>query len=100
MTKKLKLWVGNFPDDQMWSKYGDIGKLYGVNWILFIKVQDYDMPWQNFKLVADGVVPGKANYRLSWNGERFALHPHFVSLQEFRPALARAVNRVLDKAIA
>ena len=53
MTKKLKLWVGNFPDDQMWSKYGDIGKLYGVNWILFIKVQDYDMPWQNFKLVAE-----------------------------------------------
>jgi hypothetical protein len=28
------------------------------------------------------------------------LHPHLVSLQEFRPALARAVNRALDKAVA
>jgi hypothetical protein len=45
-------------------------------------------------------VPGKANYRFGWNGERFALHPDFVSLQEFRPALARAVNRALDKAVA
>ena len=100
MTKKLKLWVGNFPDDQMWSKYGDIGKLYGVNWILFIKVQDYDMPWQNFKLVADGVVPGKANYRFSWNGERFAAHGGIESLQEWRPELYKVVMGLMDKAIA
>jgi hypothetical protein len=99
-SKKVKMWCGNPPDDQMWSKVCDLGKFDGINWVMYSKVPDADSPWQSFKLVADGVVPGKANYRLSWNGERFALHPDFVSLQEFRPALARAVNRALDKAVA
>jgi hypothetical protein len=50
-------------------------------------------------LVADGVVPGKANYRMGWNGERFAAHDGIESLQKFRPALAKAVLKALDKAV-
>lgn len=100
MGKKLKLWAGNFPDDQMWSKYMDIGNIYGVNWVLFIKVQDYDSPWQNFKLVADGIVKGKANYRFSWNGERFAGNGPMESLQEWRPELYRVVVDLMEKVAA
>jgi hypothetical protein len=37
---------------------------------------------------------------MGWNGERFAVHPDFVSLQEFRPTLAKAVTKALDKAVA
>jgi hypothetical protein len=99
-SKKVKMWCGNPPEEQMWAKVCDLGKFDGIGWVMYSKVPDVDSPWQSYKLVADGVVPGKANYRLSWNGERFALHPHLVSLQEFRPALARAVNRALDKAVA
>ena len=99
-SKKLKMWCGNPPDDQMWSKVCDLGKFDGIGWMMYSKVPDADSPWQSFKLVADGVVPGKANYRLSWNGERFAVHPHVELLQEFRPALAKAVLKVLDKAVA
>ena len=99
-SKKPKMWCGNPPDDQMWSKVCDLGKFDGIGWEMYSKVPDADSPWQSFKLVADGVVPGKANYRLSWNGERFAVHPHVELLQEFRPALAKAVLKVLDKAVA
>jgi hypothetical protein len=99
-SKKVKMWCGNPPDDQMWSKVCDLGKFEGIGWEMYSKVPDADSPWQSFKLVADGVVPGKANYRLAWNGERFAVHPHVELLQEFRPALAKAVLKVLDKAVA
>ena len=99
-SKKVKMWCGNPPEEQMWVKVCDLGKFDGIGWMLYSKVPDADSPWQSFKLVADGVVPGKANYRLSWNGERFAVHPHVGLLQEFRPALAKAVLKVLDKAIA
>jgi hypothetical protein len=99
-SKKVKMWCGNPPDDQMWVKVCDLGKFEGIGWEMYSKVPDADSPWQSFKLVADGVVPGKANYRLAWNGERFAVHPHVELLQEFRPALAKAVLKVLDKAVA
>ena len=60
-SKKVKMWCGNPPDDQMWSKVCDLGKFDGINWEMYSKVPDADSPWQSFKLVADGVVPGKAN---------------------------------------
>ena len=99
-SKKVKMWCGNPPDDQMWSKVCDLGKFDGIGWEMYSKVPDADSPWQSLKLVADGVVPGKANYRMGWNGERLADHPSVQSLQEFRPALAKAVLKVLDKAVA
>jgi hypothetical protein len=97
--KKVKMWCGNPPDDQMWAKVCDLGRFDGIGWILYSKVPDADSAWQSFKLVADGVVPGKANYRMGWNGERFAAHDGIESLQEFRPALAKAVLKALDKAV-
>ena len=99
-SKKVKMWCGNPPDDQMWSKVCDLGKFDGIGWEMYSKVPDADSPWQSFKLVADGVVPGKANYRLAWNGERFAVHKDIDLMKEFRPALAKAVLKVLDKAVA
>ena len=99
-SKNPKMWCGNPPDEQMWAKVCDLGKFDGINWVMYSKVPDADSPWQLFKLVADGVVPGKANYRMGWNGERLADHPSVQSLQEFRPALAKAVLKVLDKAVA
>jgi hypothetical protein len=99
-SKKVKMWCGNPPDEQMWAKVCDLGKFDGIGWEMYSQVPDADSAWQNYKLVANGVVPGKANYRLAWNGERFALHKDVEALQEFRPTLAKAVLKVLDKAVA
>lgn len=99
-SKKAKMWCGNPPDEQMWAKFCGLGKFDGIEWEMYSKVPDADSAWQSYKLVANGVVPGKANYRLAWNGERFAVHKDVEALEEFRPALAKAVLKVLDKAIA
>ena len=99
-SKKVKMWCGNPPDEQMWAKVCDLGKFEGIGWVMYSKVPDADSPWQSWKWVADGVVAGKANYRLAWNGERFAVHDGIQSLQEFIPILANAVLKVLDKAVA
>ena len=99
-SKKLKMWCGNPPDEQMWAKVCDLGKFDGIGWMLSSKVPDADSAWQSYKLVADGVVAGKANYRFGWNGERFTVHNDVDQLQQFRPSLAKAVLKALDKAVA
>jgi hypothetical protein len=99
-SKKVKMWCGNPPDEQMWAKVCDLGKFDGIGWEMYSKVPDADSVWQSYKLVANGVVPGKANYRLAWNGERFAVHKDIEALEEFRPTLAKAVLKALDKVVA
>ena len=99
-SKKLRMWSGNHPDEKSWNRAFDLGKFDGVNWVLYEKVSDIDSVWKNYKLVADGMVLGIANYRLAWNGERFADHPDVQTLNEFRPTLEKAVFQVLGEVIA
>jgi hypothetical protein len=99
-SKKLRMWSGNHPDEKSWNRVFDLGKFDGVNWVLYEKVSDVDSVWKNYKLVADGMVLGIANYRLAWNGERFADHPDVQTLNEFRPTLGKAVFQVLGEVIA
>lgn len=93
--KKLKMWSGNHPDEKSWNRICDLEMFDGVNWVLYEKIADTKGAWKNYKLVANGMASGAANYRLAWNGQRFADHPDVNNLQEFRPALAKAVLQAL-----
>lgn len=67
-----------------WVKLGPVGNAEGVVWLMFAKKQPSDSGWIYAKLVADGSVRHKANYWLSWNGERFASGGDYVKLIDHR----------------
>ena len=96
---KKKLWVGNQPDQKTWVKVCDLGEFDGVNWMLFENqpVKEY---WNNYKLVADGMVALKANYWFAWNGTRFADNLDLPIIKEFRPDLFKAVSKAVEEAYA
>ena len=97
---KKKLWVGNQPDQKTWVKVCDLGEFDGVNWILFENSLDLKSEWNSYKLVADGMVATKANYRIAWNGERFSIHNDIEILREFRPDLFKEVCKAIEEAYA
>lgn len=59
MTRRHR---GNVPDDGQLVSSATID---GIHWRLYIRPQIYEH-WRNFKLVADGRAPGKANYWFGW----------------------------------
>lgn len=62
----MKLYQGNEPRVGEWKKLAAVNDVDGCGWILFERI-DAPEGWRNFKLVAKGKVPTKANYWLSVN---------------------------------
>ena len=80
-----KLYSGNHGEDgDGWIKIGQIGKFDGVKWSIYRKPQPNGSEWDYVKVVADGKAPRKANYWLSWNGDRFAIGGDFLKMLEHR----------------
>lgn len=66
---------------------GTVTKTDGVIWNIFYHPKLEGSEWENFNLCAEGVVEGRANYNLGWNGFRFATRKEIIALREHRPAL-------------
>ena len=65
-----KLTKGSHPDGREWGVLGE-ATACGHDWVVYAKPYGRN-GWRSVKLVCDGIAEGKANYRLGWNGERFA----------------------------
>ena len=71
-SRKFK---GVFPDNV-------IKLINKDDWFLFLT--NKTDKWKNIKLVKNGFDDNKANYYLSWDGERFSNNKDYEHLKEYR----------------
>tara|TARA_R110000803_G_scaffold44795_1_gene94668 strand:- start:922 stop:1233 length:312 start_codon:yes stop_codon:yes gene_type:complete len=64
--------------------------VYGTTWL--VQTQKMDKIWRGVKVSAVGAVASKANYWLSWNGERWAKGKDLALIERHRPSLLSAVQ--------
>ena len=88
---------GNKPKGNGWKVLSTIQNTSGSDWTVFININEGGETWQGIKVCANGVVAFKANYPLTWNGERFSRGRHMQSMKEFRPELEKALVGVMRK---
>lgn len=92
-----KTYFGNHGDgDDGWDRLGIVGRCDGVNWVAYRKEQPSGQEWDYIKVVADGRVPRKANYWLSWNGSRFGTGGDFLKMAQHRQELCNMVLSFMD----
>ena len=93
-----RLYVGN-PGNKNdgWEFVGCVGELENSDWVAYSKSQPSDGEWIYIKLSSTGAVPYKANYWLSWNGERFAKGGDIIKLLEHRPELHKMICDFMKK---
>lgn len=65
----------------------DVGEHNGVVWRLYKGSEEPSKPWKKFKLVAAEPVVGKANFHLSWNGERLGGGSCAMTLHKYKSKL-------------
>lgn len=80
----LKLTAGR---DSGFEFVRDVGEYDGVVWKLYRGSTWVGNPWQKFKLVAAEPVFGKANFHLSWNGERLGGGSCAMTLYKYKARL-------------
>lgn len=91
-------YLGNPGEEsEGWSLVGCIGKLEKSNWVAYSKKQPSDGEWDYIKLSSLAPVPYKANYWLSWNGERFAKGGDIIKMIEHRPELYKMLCDFMAK---
>lgn len=86
---------GNIPPEKDgWVEVGKLpgGKIKGTRWRVFFRGQNKSKEWILIKVVADGRAEGKANYWLSWNGERFAFLQDYKKMGIECPILMKEVK--------
>ena len=92
-----RTYFGNHESEETgWIRIGDVGKCDGVRWVIYRKAQPTSDEWDYIKVVADGRVPRKANYWLSWNGTRFGMGGDFSKLAQHRKELCNMVLSFMD----
>lgn len=81
-------------DDDRWRHLGDLQDAKGLRWSAYIRPAPAG-DWHKVKLAVHGRAAGKANYWLSWNGERLAVHVEVGQLAETRPELHQGLLALL-----
>jgi hypothetical protein len=65
----------------------DVGEYFGVHWRLYRGRTEPGKAWQKYKLAAADPVVGKANFHLSWNGERLGGGSCAMTLYKYKAKL-------------
>jgi hypothetical protein len=86
-TQHKHRWGRRVPADESYVFTGRLYQFYGHTWHIFAKPADTGSTWMNFRLSVVGSITGRANYKLGWNGERFAETYDLRALKEKRPKL-------------
>jgi len=94
MTRILK---GIPPTDDRWSLATSF-QHDGCTWLMYAITHTWNTPWLNCKLVADGDVPHKANYWMSWNfkDRRFNNNADFKIMLQHSPTLLDRLVVAID----
>lgn len=88
-------YFGNIELDDTWRKVGSLGSLEGVEWLAFIRDEPNCYGWNMVKVSCDGYAEAKANYWLTWNGERIAKSREMAVMCKHRPELAKRLVKLL-----
>jgi ribosomal protein RSM22 (predicted rRNA methylase) len=85
----MKMYPGNEPDTDDGWEYLQSFKDDCVVWLVFEKKQGHSEHWFNYKIVADGFAPLKANYWCAFNKKtkRSAFNKDLAVLKQHRPKL-------------
>jgi hypothetical protein len=84
---------GKKPRAEYWDQIGVVED--GERWFVFVS-KSGDSEWLTAKVVLDGRIACKANYRLGWNGKRFAQQADAFAMMHRRPMLMGKVERLLE----
>lgn len=83
----------NINDDfEMTGSLGDFCD--SVEWLIY-ESKNNKHEWRMIRLVAQGKAPHKANYWLSYNGQRFAENKDLKLLRGNRPALFKQLAQAI-----
>lgn len=91
MAKRYK---GNPPDaEKGWEEIGAY-VVDGDRWAIYRRQQQHSEEWADYKIAADGVVEGKANYWLARNDAtgQIGFSRDYAMMRETRPVLHAAVE--------
>jgi hypothetical protein len=84
---------GKKPRTEGWKQIGEVED--GGRWFVFV-YESGDSEWLTAKVVFDGRIACKANYRLGWNGKRFSQQQDTFAILHRRPELLHKVERMLE----
>jgi hypothetical protein len=73
----------------------DVGEYRGVVWRLYKAPESPGKAWQRYKLAASEPVVGKANFHLSWDGERLGGGSCAMTLHKYKKALYELTLKAL-----
>jgi|SRR6056297_1184143 len=95
--KKIKQYQGNHPSEMDgWVFVGDLNVIAGRSWKVYKKHSAES--WFTVKVCCVGRRPSKANFWLSWNGDRMAKSKSYIAAIEYMPEIVSETQRLLEKA--
>lgn len=87
---------GNHPDEAMgWEHIADTEKMDNRVWSVYAKESGNGSEWWQVKVCCNGKRARKANFWLSWNGERMAKGKAYAQALEDIPQMPEAVKEIL-----
>lgn len=91
----VRKYVGNIELGPDWQELGVIGPVDDCMWHVTAKNEPNPKGWRTVKISADGVAERKANYWVSWNGERIARSREMGAMADHRPELYVLLNELI-----
>lgn len=95
-----RMYQGNHPEPHKGWRIADrLSKLDGVEWLLYEQDQPHTHEWKNYKIVADGAAPSKANYWMAKNivTGQLGFSRDLAAMRTTRPGLHAQVERFFVK---
>lgn len=99
---RTKRWMGNPPATaEGWKQKAWCTDKLGIGWLVFHRPQASGSGWIDFKIVADGKAPGKANYWLSSNPnlQKIAQNRDLALMKANRPELYKQIAQVVLRSV-
>jgi hypothetical protein len=81
---------GTFPDPDLWDVIGRTG-----GWVV-VKKRNGNGSWIPVKVLFDGIIKGRANFWIGWNGNRIPDGREVSQMDRDHPGLSRGVIRILS----
>lgn len=96
----IKKFIGNEPSGE--DGWVDVGKVPGrelrnSSWRIFMRYRENTEGWFDLKVFAEERVRHKANFWLSWNGERFAQRGDLYTMYKNFPAMMVRLKESLPR---
>ncbi len=97
MARDNRKYAGNIEPGPDWMELGRIGPIDDLVWYVGAKTKPNAKGWRTIKVSVIGIAEIKANYWVTWNGERLARSKELGTMANHRPELYYKFTKMIEK---